>query len=113
MSFDWMNDYSLSDITQGSDEAVLPDVAYGGPSEQPSNPAGNGFGQYIFGAVDKAINYAILRDQQEMRAKVQTAMPTPRQAGVPAQATNAQALSNRQLLVFGLVGIGIFMAVKA
>jgi hypothetical protein len=52
----------FGDITEGSADSVLPDVSFGGPAEQPSTAAGNGFGVYVTGWLDKAVDYALRKD---------------------------------------------------
>lgn len=100
----------LSDLMSGSDNAVLPDVSYGGADEQPSNPAGNGTGQWLMGAFDKAINYALQRDAMQMRVDytAQTA-PRPQQPAlyqVPGQ------MNTKTLLIYGGIGLLAFLALK-
>lgn len=76
----------LSTITEGSDAVVLPDVSYGGADEQPNTPAGNGFGTFFMGALDKAINYAIAKDSASWARP-----PTYYQAVPRTQMPNAYA----------------------
>lgn len=103
-----LSDITSSDITAGSDQAVLPDVAYGGPAEQPTDPTGNGFGQWLTGSLDKALNYALQRDKMEMQYDYATRVPVVQQQ----QRQMVQRSNNSQLLFFGAVGLVLYLVVK-
>lgn len=98
----------LSSIMSGSDDAVLPDVSYGGPDEQPSTPTGNGTGVWLTGMLDKAINYAIVRDQQTLQMPQYTRAPV---AAQPVMQAAPSARNNSALLLIG-GGVLLFLLLK-
>jgi hypothetical protein len=108
------DDYDLSDIGfnwDGNSFGVLPDVSMSEPAQQPRTATGTGTGYYvdngwlnaITGTVQTALNYAIVRDQQQI------AKNTGFTVGVPVTATpQAQAaIANNRLLLIGGVGIAL------
>jgi hypothetical protein len=107
-------DFDLSDISfdwDGASMGVLPDVSMSEPAQQPTTPTGNGTGYYVdnswqsalFGTIGQALNYALVRDQQQI-AK-QTGFTT----GVPVTATPqaAAAIQNNRILLIGGVGLAL------
>jgi hypothetical protein len=110
--------FDLSDIGFGWDGAsygVLPDVSMSEPAQQSTTPTGNGTGYYvengwlnaITGTVQTALNYAIVRDQQQIAQK--TGFTT----GVPVVATpqaTAAIQNNRLLMVGGLAIVALLLA---
>lgn len=105
--------FGMSDITAGSDNAVLPDVSYGGYDMQAETSAGNGFGEFLTGALDKAVNYAIDRD------KAQWAMTNQAQQAPVSQYPNRypqqqliQSGGNNQLLLLGLGAVVLYLVLK-
>jgi hypothetical protein len=101
----------------GSYTGVLSDVSNGSPPEQPYTPTGNGTGVFldsgsqkgIFDVLGQALNYAIVRDQQKMTAVYGPGINmTPQQQA----ALSVQASGNSRLLMYLLIGAGIWMAVR-
>lgn len=88
----------------------LPDVSNGAPDQQPSTPTGTGTGYWVdpsqesamWGTVQKALQYAINRDQISMAAK--TGLQTSAAGAVVPTAQAAQKIQNQQFLL--LLGIG-------
>lgn len=103
--------FDLSDITAGSDDVVLPDVSYGGADEQPSTAAGNGFGEFVMGALDKAINYAIARDSQSWAQPPMYAQQVPRQQ-MPNTYAQQNPLGLPPLIFWGGLGLLGYMLLK-
>ena len=63
----------------------------------------------LSGALDKALNYALIRDQQKFAAEHgYSATPTPY---TPTPQAAAQA-ANSRLLLLGLIGVGIAFALR-
>lgn len=96
---------------------VLADVSNGSPDEQPYTPTGNGTGVFldsgsqngIFNMLGQALNYAIVRDQRKMTAVYGPAINmTPQQQA----ALSVQASGNSRLLMYVLIGAGIWLAVR-
>ena len=79
----------------GSNTPPETDNNWGDVPMQPTDPTGNGFGQFVTGSIAKALDYAIQRDQQNMQmtqfkagmrpANIRYA---PNSAGVRARMTN-------------------------
>lgn len=105
------------DMEGASYSVPLPDNYYGSSSQQPTTPTGTGTGYYvdntawaaIGGAVDKALNYVLIRDQQKFAAEHgYSATPTPYTPTPQA----AAAAANSRLLLLGLIGVGIAFAMR-
>lgn len=105
------------DMEGASYSVPLPDNYYGSSSQQPTTPTGTGTGYYVdntmwsslSGALDKALNYALIRDQQKFAAEHgYSATPTPY---TPTPQAAAQA-ANSRLLLLGLIGVGIAFALR-
>jgi hypothetical protein len=110
----------FDDINFGMDGAswgVTADVSNSEPSMQPTTATGNGTGYYvdnswqnaIFGTIGQALNYAIVRDQQNIAKQTGTLY-----AGTPVVATpQAQAqMQNSRILLLGAVAIGLAFVLK-
>jgi orotate phosphoribosyltransferase len=106
-----------TDYTYGYSEGVLPDVSNSEAAQQPVTATGNGTGYYVDngwlnllgGTVQSALNYAIVRDQQQIAQKTGTVY-----AGVPLATTAAAATSaaNSRILLLGLIAVGVAFAMK-
>lgn len=89
------------------------DVSNGSPAEQPYTATGNGSGQFVtqdwqgalFGGLQTALNYALLRDQQKMTAVAQA----------PVQAaqlqTQVQQVQHGNMLTYVLIGAAVLAVV--
>lgn len=92
---------------------VNTDVSNSSPAEQPRTPTGNGSGQFVsqdwqgalFGGLQTALNYALLRDQQKMTAVSQA----------PVQAaqlqTQQQQVQHGNMLTYVLIGAAVLAVV--
>jgi hypothetical protein len=122
MAFDFgsgFSDIDLSTITGGSTyDPPLNDVSMGAPDMTTGTPTGNGFGVFldtamqdrIFGGLEKVLNYALVRDQVSMTRNAQHM-----QANAYAQpgAVQARQTQNTTLLIWGGIGLAVFLALKA
>lgn len=119
----WLYDEENLGIDSGIQGGALvnppaPDNYWGAPSESPRTPQGNGTGYFVdssqesalWGAIDKAINYAILRDTREFEAQ-QGVVRTGGQIVPTAQ--QAQSMANSQLLLIGVAGLIVYLIAKA
>jgi hypothetical protein len=98
-------------------DVPVPDNYYGSSAQQPTTPTGTGTGYYVdntassamWGALDKALNYVLVRDQQKFAAEHgYSATPTPY---TPTPQAAAQA-ANSRLLLLGVIGVGIAFALR-
>jgi hypothetical protein len=105
------------DMDGASYSVPLPDNYYGSSAQQPTTPTGTGTGYYvdstawaaIGGAVDKALNYVLIKDQQKFAAEHgYSATPTPYTPTPQA----AAAAANQRLLLLGVLGVGIAFALR-
>jgi hypothetical protein len=111
MSDEYMDYWQSAGYTGGGGE-VVPDNAYGAPAMTTWTPTGNGTGQYVTpglgnwlgNTLDKALNYAIIRDQMQM-AQVSSA---PIRA-VQTQAAQARATDSRVLFYLLLAAAAIYV----
>lgn len=113
------DDISFDPYSGADAVGVLPDVSMSEPAQQPTTPTGNGYGYYVdpspswvnglFGSLQTALNYAIVRDQQAIAQKTGTVY-----AGTPLVATPAAnvAAQNRRFLTLGALGIGAVFLLK-
>lgn len=110
-----MEELDLGAIMADTQTATPPysDVSNGAPNMQSDTNAGNGFGQWFGGAISKSLDYALMRDQQNMQAKNYGAMP-PRQTVGRVSGMNAQGgqLGDRQLMFIGLGLVAFFVLAK-
>ncbi len=99
-------------------DPVAGDVSMGAPDESPTTPQGTGTGYYIdgsqqytmFGAIDKALNYALQKDQTKFALEHGvTVGGTP--VAVPKTAA-AQAAQNKQMLLMAAIGLGAILLLK-
>jgi len=110
-------DLGMSDWYSSGGGGVLPDVSNSEPAQQPTTATGNGSGYYIdpsfsaglFGSIQSALNYAIVRDQQNIAKNTGTVY-----AGTPlvASPTVAAQQANSRLLMLLLIGGGILLATR-
>lgn len=108
-----------TDWTFGYSEGVLPDVSNSEPAMQPRTATGNGTGYYVDnswwsalnGTVSSALNYAIMRDQQQIAQKTGTMYTGPGNQVVATPQAIAQQ-QNSRLLLLGLIAVGVLFAVK-
>jgi hypothetical protein len=102
----------------GSYTGVYTDVSNSAPAEQPYTPTGNGSGVYVdssslggfWGALEKGLNYAILRDQQKMTAVYGPTMYPAGQAQTAA--VSLQASSNNKLLTLMMLAGAAYLLVR-
>jgi hypothetical protein len=110
-------DLGMSDWYSSGGGGVLPDVSNSEPAQQPTTATGNGSGYYIdpsfsaglFGSIQSALNYAIVRDQQNIAKNTGTVY-----AGTPlvASPTVAAQQANSRLVLLLLIGGGILLATR-
>lgn len=116
-----MASYDLYDINfdwDGASDGVLPDVSMSEPATQPTTATGTGTGYYVpsdwttglFGTVSQALNYALLRDQQQIAAKTGTVV-----GGVPVTATPAAAAAaaNSRILLLGGIAVALAFVLRS
>lgn len=111
-----ISEFNLDDYTAGADTASpLADNSWGSEPMQTSTPTGNGTGVYvdtgwqnaILGGINKALDYAIKKDQYQM------GMSLPGMQPGNSQQVLAQQRKQTNFLFLGLVGIGIYMMARA
>lgn len=111
--------FDIDQLMEGASYGVLPDVSRGDAPMQPTTATGNGYGYNVqsydwlgagLGTLNKALDYAIVRDQQKI---AQQTGYLSGQAG-PMQPTPQQAASigNSRILLLGLIGVGLVFAMR-
>lgn len=124
---DWgIGDFSLGSGFNGIDLSTidtatppLADVSNGSPGMQASNWLDM---NWISGALDKALNYSIAKDERDYQRQVQQQVLSLQQMALynqrlsmmgAGQVGGSQPLSTRQIIVFGAIGLGILLMSKS
>lgn len=120
MAFDFGSGFSglgdWSSIVDGADSSVpLGDVSQGSQDMQPYTATGGGSGEWIgfsdqtenrlWSGLDKVLNYALLRDQQQMN-RTPTASQQLQAGTIQVQ---QQQTGNSRLLLWVALGAGVFL----
>ncbi|SFV12804.1 hypothetical protein [Pseudoduganella namucuonensis] len=112
---EWGDLFSAAGWEPDTHGGIYADNSQGAAPMTTYTPTGGGSGEYVSpalsnwfaGTIDKAMNYAMVRDQQKM-----SGVATAPIRAVQTQAAQARATDSR-LLFWLLIGAGVFYVVKS